>query len=386
MFIITNRRLNEKESGLNVLDDVPNEKGPNELRVLKATPSRRTWKLIPIPDKLPQSWVDEIKTKTRLDLARLAEDKPLYGSRWVADQVFAAGKHVVFFVHGYNTNVEDALNRSRQIEKDFKVQVVLFSWPANGGGLRGTASYLSDKNDARASDTALFRALKVAGEHLMAVRGEAVHGVIDDLAAMHPGDPAKRERLIAATVARQCPMTINLLAHSMGNYLLKQVYKTSLSAALPLLFDNVLLAAADANNLDHAAWVNRIDFRNRLFICINEDDYALGFSRLKGGDLQLDRLGHYSRRLDADRATYVDFTGARHVGKAHTYFGGDPLDNAEVRAFFASAFAGGRPELAIPYDASRNLHRLAGLTAWSGVPDYEPGPPPDRPSTRARRD
>jgi hypothetical protein len=81
-----------------------------------------------------------------------------------------------------------------------------------------------------------------------------------------------------------------------------------------LLFDNVTLVAADANNEGHAEWVDLINCRNRIFITINEDDSALMASRMKPGATQKARLGTICSTSTPDKAIYVNFTGARLVG------------------------------------------------------------------------
>lgn len=53
------------------------------------------------------------------------------------------------------------LRTANELEELYGVIVVPFSWPANGGGkVSGTAAYLSDKDDARSSATALHRAVQ----------------------------------------------------------------------------------------------------------------------------------------------------------------------------------------------------------------------------------
>ncbi|MEM6333442.1 MAG: alpha/beta hydrolase [Planctomycetota bacterium] len=367
MLIVTNRRVTEGRSDPHALGDRPSDLGPNELRFFTADPTPagtpdpagNTFRLKPIPDTLPADRIDQLAL-TPADRAALDADQPLHGSRWAADRLVRDGRHAVFFVHGYNTTVADALARAAQIERDFGVQVVVFSWPANGGGIRGTASYLADKADARASAPALLRALHLLGQHLLGLRAPAARDVAARLRNTSPDGP-RLDRLAATAAASLCPIALTLLGHSMGNYLLKQVFMSALATAIPLLFDNVVLSAADTNHRDHPRWVDRIDCRNRLYVCINEDDAALGVSRMKAGDLQRARLGHTARQLDAARATYVDFTDAPHIGRAHTYFGGDPLSNNHVRAFFQQAFTGQRAERPLPYNPARNLHRLADV-------------------------
>ncbi|MGL6231831.1 hypothetical protein ACSZMQ_12290 [Aeromonas rivipollensis] len=53
---------------------------------------------------------------------------------------------------------------------------------------------------------------------------------------------------------KRCPFTINLMLHSMGNYLFKHLLGSSTYNANHLLFDNVVMVAADTNNEHHAEW------------------------------------------------------------------------------------------------------------------------------------
>ncbi|MEM0914141.1 MAG: alpha/beta hydrolase [Planctomycetota bacterium] len=378
MFLITNRHIQPHVTfgGVEILGDTVSNDRMNDLRVLEASVVDGADHLTVIRDRLDNADIDSLETLTPTEIARLAagpapdhddQDGPwhgMYGSRLVADRLVRDGRDVVLFVHGYNTNVEAALRRSREIEENYDVQVVLFCWPSDGRTIR----YNRDKLDARLSASALHRVIEIAASHLELLRGGEVERLVEEARNAHPADRERRDARVAERVAASCPVKLALIAHSMGNYLLKHVFNSSLASRLPVLFDNVLLSAADTNRRDHASWVDCVPHRNRLYVCINEDDYALGLSRLKGGEQQLTRLGHSVKGLDARSATYVDFTGAQHVGKSHTYFGPDAngedaLQNAEVRAFFDLALHGQRPEERLPYDESRNLYRLAGLAA-----------------------
>jgi esterase/lipase superfamily enzyme len=149
----------------------------------------------------------------------------------------------------------------------------------------------------------------------------------------------------------------------MGNYLLKYALQPSHGASRDLLFDNVCLAAADANNPGHEQWVQSLDVRNRVYVFINENDFALKWSRRKPGEEQKVRLGHYVKNLIAGNAFYIDVTGARGVGNAHGYFIGDPIkENPRLKELFTSALNGGSPERGdethLDYHADLNLYRL----------------------------
>ena len=58
----------------------------------------------------------------------------------------------------------------------------------------------------------------------------------------------------------------------MGNYVLKHTFSTSENSSSLLVFDNVCLVAADANNENHSAWVGKLDVRKRIYVVINEND------------------------------------------------------------------------------------------------------------------
>lgn len=52
-------------------------------------------------------------------------------------------------------------------------------------------------------------------------------------------------------------------AFSQGNYLLKHALLPNSTEANPLLFDNVVLAAADTNNANHRDFVDKIRYNQR---------------------------------------------------------------------------------------------------------------------------
>ncbi len=150
MYLITNRALNTEKKGLDVFAKTANRAGPNELRLMRVTKKNNSWVAKAIIDKLTPTTVQVLKKKYKLDLDIA---KPWHGSLKVAcelfDQARRQKKSILFFIHGYNNDVEDVIETADEIEKLYEVIVVPFTWLANGGGaISGTASYLSDKGDA----------------------------------------------------------------------------------------------------------------------------------------------------------------------------------------------------------------------------------------------
>ena len=136
-------------------------------------------------------------------------------------------------------------------------------------------------------------------------------------------------------------------------------WTTSENATSTLVFDNVCLVAADANNENHINWVGKLDVRKRIYVVINENDSALKASRIKPGKEQKARLGHYLKKLNSPNASYIDVTDAEHIGSEHTYFKGDSVKNNEaLKTLFGDMFNGKPVELSLKYHADMNTYTL----------------------------
>ncbi len=264
--------------------------------------------------------------------------------------------HLLLYVHGFNNDLEAVLNRAEKLQHNFNVEVIIFSWPANGGGVKGVLSYKSDKADALASVGAFNRVLERLQLLVAKLNAEYVAELEQETEQKYSQDAEKWDRYFSRAVAARCPFTINLMLHSMGNYLYKHLLSSSVYSGNQLIFDNIIMVAADTNNEDHARWVDKIQCRNRLYITLNEHDAALRASRMKMGEKQKARLGHYLRRLEAKTASYINFTDQPQVGNSHAYFEDNALHNPKVRHFFQLAFHGQSADHSLSYDAARNLY------------------------------
>lgn len=352
MFVLTNRAVNEGLAGLEKLGSQPNPRGPNELRAVRAERSGKSWRLEVLPDLIP----DRMKAEVNIPKAATA-----YASHYVAKKLLAemlkSKRNLLIFVHGYNNDIRAVLDRAELLENRYGVEVLIFFWPADGGGVYGTLSYKNDKRDAKASVGALDRVLLRAHEVLATFAADLVEKSRAIAESRYRHDHEKAEQYFATLVAKGCPFSVNLMLHSMGNYLFKHVILSTASEGAKLTFDNIVLVAADTNNLNHALWVDRIPFRRRLFVTINENDFALRASQMKPGDEQLPRLGCHRHNLDAERATYVDFTGAPKVGNSHAYFEGDPVSSvtSPVGLFFQRALNGEPAEEGLSFSVPNRM-------------------------------
>lgn len=368
MFLITNREIRKKRGGPEVLGKKPHVKGPNELEVVRATKKGKKWSLEVLGDKATDAMVQET-AKMRQAVGTPKSDRHIttYVAHKILDTVnpqlanpssTRKGRNLLMFVHGYNNDVEDVLDRAHTLSKLYGVEVLPFSWPANGGGIiSGTASYKSDKRDAKVSIGALDRTLYHMANSLNQVTEQRVEKVKLEAERRFPENAEERDSFITRMSDKECPFTVNLILHSMGNYLYKHLLLSTASEGTGVLFDNVVLAAADTNNKGHGRWVDRIRCRRRVYVTINEDDRALRVSRIKSGDEQLARLGHYPFELTANQAAYIQFTDASHVGRSHAYFE-DAVKNPRVKRFFKKALNGDRAEHGLSYDSASNTFRI----------------------------
>ncbi len=362
MYVITNRSLNKDARGLDKFGKSPNPKGPNELRLVSITQKASKHVVNVLNDKLDLNEVKQLKQKFDLDID---PNQTWYASLRVACELYEQAtqasppKHILLFVHGYNNDMADVIATCQALEQAYGLVVIAFSWPANGGGVSGTAAYLSDKSDARASADALNRSVgKLAHYHQLLTAGTQKRWMAA-AQKKHPDNPQASYELFTKLMEKACASSVNLMCHSMGNYLLKHALTPSASPLRQLVFDNIALVAADANNPAHEQWMEQLPQRRRLYVVINENDHALGWSRRKPGTEQKARLGHYLLNLVARNAYYVNVTQASWVKNEHSYFKGSAIaQNADLRDFFECVFHGESAESHLSFRPEGNYYEL----------------------------
>ena len=313
MYVVTNRNLQPDQPPEKRFGKRFNEVDPSELRLAEV-------------DKIDGSWQLEILTDRETHEGQemfASEAAFLKTQKRMCDN----STNCLIFCHGFNTDFEGALEAAFTIQQIYDdLEVILFSWPSDGDG---PLSYRSDKREASQSVYALDRFFEKLNDYLKKYR------------------------------ERRCGQKISFAMHSMGAYLLEHLLKSSVYQGETLFFDNIIMMSPDVNNQGHVNWVERIKFRNRLFITINEDDFALAASEFKGGDEQEARLGNTVRNLSSNNATYLNFTDAKFVRNAHNYFSQDnPLRNAKVKEIFQTAFSGGRAEQGLSFDLGTGAYKV----------------------------
>lgn len=171
------------------------------------------------------------------------------------------------------------LNRSEiRPKKKGDVLVVLFTWPSDGSALPFVA-YRSDRTEAVGSGYALGRGMLKLRDFLAEVTR-----------------PSPQIQAHAGTLPNPCNQHINLLCHSMGNYVmqhaLQRMIERSAGSRLPRIFDQVFLCAPDVDDdvLEPGKPLGRLHEVCRMVnVYFNRGDFALhGSDYTKGNP---DRLG-----------------------------------------------------------------------------------------------
>lgn len=306
MLLATNRNLVAAKLPGGVGDETAfgeelSRQGASDLRFAHVSRVDKTWRVALVPEPQPLS-ADTLPSRNVF--------------RDLAQHCSQSGRHCLFYIHGYNKPFVETLEQGWLLQERYGVEVVLFSWPSNSGGFP-LMEYRKARRDAQASFGALDALLEKFGRY------------------QHEWLRAADDRALLA-----CRSTTNLMAHSLGNYLLEHYVLSQAYQAETRLFTNVVLSQADVNASDHVKWVDRAGVGQRVYVTVNENDKILGWSET----LNPPRLGRSLEYISSQRAAYVDFTAARGVRNKHQLWG--EVRNASVTGFFDTVFKGGRGEQA----------------------------------------
>jgi esterase/lipase superfamily enzyme len=206
----------------------------------------------------------------------------------------AADRHVLVFVHGYNTRFEEAVYRFAQIVHDAETTAlpVLFTWPSRGKLL----AYGYDHESANYSRDSL-------------------------------------EELLRALAKDNSVREISVLAHSMGNWVTLEALRQMAirDKGLPSKLKNVMLAAPDVDYDVFRRQIAKIGVHPSMFtLFVSRNDEALaasrrfwGGKRLGGVDL---RQENYDREFQKDDINAIDLTDVKSEDMlGHGTFARSPL-------------------------------------------------------------
>lgn len=227
----------------------------------------------------------------------------------------ANADQLLFYIHGFSSLPEPAIFPTTQELQDLcdrkdnpRILVIPIIWPCDDDfGM--VKDYFDDQVAADASGFAFSRLL----EKFLAWRE------------------------VGSTLEDPCIKRINVLAHSMGNRVLRGALHISASyhhpTGIPMIFRNIFMAAADVENtsLDLGnVGEHIVESARNVVVYYAADDLAMRASKVANMRVTSRRLGHTGPR-DMDkvgRNTYAidcgDFNNTYDQPAGHGYFTSDP--------------------------------------------------------------
>jgi esterase/lipase superfamily enzyme len=299
-------------------------------------------------------------TVTNIDIAAPANGTitaitPLTPGGFAAADVaplFASSNDILVFVHGCANSFEDAITRAGYnqvwlaaaglaVASNF--DVIAFTWPARSYVL---ANIVGDYVDYR---------------HDQAMARQSAYHFMEFLT------------VVEALQQRTGKRRVNLLCHSMGNYVLaggtERWFADKAVRGVPL-FDEIMLAAADETATSFATpndgrLADLWRLGREITVYYNNDDIAMALSHLINGDYRLGYDGPANkmdmRFFSPNVYEFVDCTGVdddistllQAPDRSHQYYRQSPT----VRRDIAAGLAGLTPSRK-RYDAQGNFYSL----------------------------
>ena len=204
-------------------------------------------------------------------------------------EMIAEKRDVLLMIHGFNNSFRAALQSAAELTRFYAARpltIILFTWPSDGS-MTPFKAYASDRDDARASGAALGRGMQKLANFLRGTNPQ-----------------------------EYCGQSIHILAHSMGNYVLRnavQAIKSSAGDSIRRLFDQVVLMAADEDDdaFEHDHKLAPLpQLARRVTVYCNPGDKALVVSDVtKGNPDRLGASGPRNARLLPDKVSVVNVEG-----------------------------------------------------------------------------
>ena len=336
IYFATNRKPNRRESPTNFGKDFHPD-GLSCIRFGQAVVKKRKISLKVAPEKLvlDRSGTSQDTTKSKLGSTAMFEELRQRMTKGACD--------TLVFVHGYNVDFREAMLAAAELSDKLApanagkgITIGLFSWPSDGS-MAPWLAYSNDRRDAAASGPALARVLLKFADFLKDIARE-----------------------------QACEQNVHLMAHSMGNYVLRHAVQEFIAQShgrLPRVFDQIFLMAADE---DDDAF--ELEYKLKLLprICrrvnvyFNREDRAMAISDLTKSNP--DRLGDDGPRLPFQipaKVTQIDCTPVVEGVVEHSYY----IDTEEVVADLLEVLAGKEPH-EIPgreFIEDRNRFMLRGV-------------------------
>lgn len=206
----------------------------------------------------------------------------------------------IFLVPGYSSTASSGLQQAKLLEEEYQANVMLFSWPADPPAITFDPinAYRQAQGAARVSAIQLDQTL-------------------EGLNQLFAG-PMRQESQSAGF--RFC-----MLLHSLGNYAFESYVRSPIYAGETNIFDTIVLHQPDTSQPRLHEWIDKIRFRDSLYLTFNAYDSVLRYSML----INDVRAGIAGGDDPSKTVKFIDFTHGRQVSADHFMFTG--MDNKIIK-------------------------------------------------------
>lgn len=305
MLIFTNRQLDEafKDERQLTAKYTPFAPDLNFCQVSRTTSVKPKW-------KIEQSSIDLDDQKVlEILVGCLTGDRP-----------------VLLYVHGNNTTPAACFARCKQLEDQYGVLTLGFSWTSEGFQPNGTD--LAGVNSARVETDAGEDSLaSVKSDNLSEgwIQRKARRYAQAKINAQHSAIALARFlRLIASARLATLKQPFSVAVHSLGCHFFHYAVTHEGASESLGVAHNIAFLAGCTGAAKHAAWIRQINPVRKVFITFTNDDSVLASAKVIDGDTKLG-ANPGTELLSVPKYRYVDFEGAaKMVLGAHRYFVADP--------------------------------------------------------------
>ena len=246
-------------------------------------------------------------------------------------------KPVLIFLHGNNTAPAGCFTRCKELEEQYKVSVIGYSWESQGflPDGRKSAEIENEKTQKKGENWEEELAGIQTKESMDAgwIQKKAHrYGQAKLNAQQSRNSLARFLRLIAAARLATKNKKLSFAAFSLGCNFLKEAIKEQDAEASLGVMHNVILLSACTSALGHAKWAEQIHPLQRTYITFNKADSVLLGASIVDKDIKLGANPGVDR-ASGTKFRYIDFAGAKNMKiGGHRYFVADPKKKLSKQA------------------------------------------------------
>lgn len=240
---------------------------------------------------------------------------------------FRGNKPVLVYIHGNNCTPLSCIARSQELEDQFAVSVIAYSWTSEGYQPNGTDLADIDATSKVATDKDEDSLADVTKDNLQEgwIKRKARRYSQAKVNAQHSAQSLTRFlQLLAAARLSTMTQPYSVVVHSLGCHFVHYVIDQDGAAEFFGVAHNVALVAGCTGADKHAAWVGRMNPVRRVYITFTKSDSVLAAAKVVDGDTKLG-TNPGMELLVGPKYRYIDFENAAKMKfGAHRYFVADP--------------------------------------------------------------